>query len=70
MLKVVISLFLGKRVTHRSHPMSRAGQRWSAVALMLLAGILLAGCAQRDSSAERDRPGGFYGGVSGGMVHP
>ncbi len=48
-----------------SETVSRAGARWSAVVLGLLACLLVAGCAH-DSSSEKDRPGGFYGGVSGG----
>jgi hypothetical protein len=50
-----------------SETASRAGRVWSAVVLALLACLVIAGCAQRDSSSEKDRPGGFYGGVSGGM---
>jgi hypothetical protein len=43
--------------------------RRSAVALMLLACLLIAGCAQTDrDSADRDQPGGFYSGVSGGLT--
>ncbi len=38
--------------------------RRSAVSLMLLACLLGAACAQRDSSSDKDQPGGFYGGVS------
>ncbi len=49
-----------------SETVSRAGGRGGAVALMLLACLLVAGCAQRDSSADKDRPGGFYGGISTG----
>jgi hypothetical protein len=30
--------------------------------------LLLAGCASRDASDDRDRQGGFYGGVSGGVT--
>ena len=47
-----------------------AGRRWNVVALMLLACLLIAGCAQRDSSSDNDRSGGFYGGVSGGTMRP
>ena len=39
--------------------------------LSLLAGLVLAGCVQRDGAAsERDRPEGFYGGVTGGHSGP
>ena len=44
-----------------------AGRR-SAVVLALLACLVIAGCAPRDRGADEERrPGGFYGGVSGGM---
>jgi len=33
---------------------------------MLIALVLLAGCAARDSSADQDRHDGFYGAASGG----
>ena len=46
---------------------SRAGRVRSAVVLALLAALFVAGCAQRDGSSDKDRPGGFYGGVSAGM---
>jgi len=36
------------------------------VVLSLLACLVLAGCVSRDTSADDDRRGGFYGGVSGG----
>ena len=49
-----------------SETVSRAGGRRSAVVLALLACLLTAGCAQRDSGAEKDPQGGFYGGVFGG----
>ena len=54
---------MGKRLCETAR---RAGRRRSAVVVALLACLLVAGCAQRDGSAERDRPGGFYGGVFGG----
>jgi hypothetical protein len=39
--------------------------------VVLIAGLLLTGCASGDSTAEQERRGGFYGGVSGGMgSHP
>lgn len=50
-----------------SKAVSRAGRVRSAVVLALLASLFVAGCAQRDSSSEKDDPGGFYGGVSAGM---
>ena len=38
---------------------------------VLIVGPLLAGCASGDNTAEQERRGGFYGGVSGGMgSHP
>ena len=46
--------------------MSRAGYRWRVVVLSVLACLLIAGCASRDTSADDERRGGFYGGVSGG----
>jgi len=48
--------------------MSNPTRRWRAVALMLLVCLIVAGCAERDSAADKDREGGFYGGVSGGMT--
>ena len=45
---------------------SRAGRTRNAAALALLACLLVAGCAQRDDSSQKNQPGGFYGGVSGG----
>ncbi|HYU13756.1 MAG TPA: hypothetical protein VEK82_14340 [Stellaceae bacterium] len=46
--------------------MSRAGRRWRTIALSVVACLVLAGCASRDTSADDERRGGFYGGVSGG----
>jgi hypothetical protein len=41
------------------------------VFLMFLGALVaIAGCADRDSSNNDERRGGFYGGVSGGMSHP
>jgi hypothetical protein len=41
------------------------------IGLVLIVGLLLTGCASGDSTAEQERRGGFYGGVSGGMgSHP
>jgi hypothetical protein len=48
--------------------MRRAGRRRGIVALSLLVCLAAAGCAQRDGTADDNRPGGFYGGVSGGTV--
>ncbi len=45
-------------------------RRTCLVALAVLACVIVAGCAQRGSSSDEDRPGGFYGGVSGGMTRP
>jgi hypothetical protein len=44
----------------------RTMRRWNVVALMLLVCIVIAGCAQRDSTSDDNRSGGFYGGISGG----
>jgi len=54
---------MGKRI---AATVSRAGARRSAVALVLLACLIIAGCAQRDRSDDENRSGGFYGGVFGG----
>jgi hypothetical protein len=40
------------------------------LALAALLCLLVTGCAQRESGANDNRPGGFYGGVSGGMTRP
>ena len=40
------------------------------VLLAILVLPLLSGCGPRDSEAERERAGGFYGGVSGGVSRP
>jgi hypothetical protein len=47
-------------------PSARASANGRSIAVLILLACLLAGCAQRDSGSEKDRPGGFYGGVSGG----
>ena len=39
-------------------------------ALAFFACLLLTGCAQRENSTDDNRPGGFYGGVGGGMTRP
>ena len=39
-------------------------------AAYLLACLIVAGCAQRDSGSREDRQGGFYGGVGGGVTRP
>ena len=49
-----------------SQAASRAGRRWSAIALMLLACLIIAGCAHRSGSSGENRPDGFYGGISTG----
>jgi hypothetical protein len=36
--------------------------------LALLGCLLVAACAPRDTGADDNKPGGFYGGVSGGMT--
>jgi len=54
---------MGERI---AATVSRAGWRSSAVGLVLLACLIIAGCAQRDRSEDENRPGGFYGGVFGG----
>jgi hypothetical protein len=47
-------------------PSASAYANGGSIAALILVACLLAGCAQRDSGSEKDRPGGFYGGVSGG----
>jgi hypothetical protein len=62
----------------RIHPDRRTTPRGSAtvwgpaglLALAFFGCLLVTGCAQRESSADDNRPGGFYGGVSGGMTRP
>ncbi len=39
-------------------------------AISLLLPLLVAGCADNSSAADRDKPGGFYTGVSSGASHP
>jgi hypothetical protein len=57
---------MGRRL---SVTVRRAERRRCAVGLALLACLLIAGCAQKDRSAEdENRSGGFYGGVSGGLT--
>ena len=48
--------------------MSRLIRRAPALLLLLLIGAALAGCAARDDTNDKDRHGGFYGGVFGGMT--
>ena len=56
---------MGTRISDTVGP---AGRRRSAVVLALLACLVIAGCAERDRGVDEEkRPGGFYGGVSGGM---
>ncbi len=43
-------------------------RKYSFLALALLAGLILAGCANSAASSDDDRRGGFYGGVGGGMT--
>ena len=54
----------------RATPARGSAPTWSlaGLALVVLGCLFIAGCAPRDSSAEDNRPGGFYGGVSGGMT--
>ena len=54
---------MSKRLTKA---ISRAGLQSGAVVIAVLACLLAAGCAQRDSSSDKDQPGGFYGGISAG----
>jgi hypothetical protein len=57
---------MGKRL---SETVRRAERRRCAAVLAVC--LLIAGCAQKDRSAEdENRSGGFYGGVSGGLTHP
>ena len=42
----------------------------TGLALAFFLCLLVASCAQPVSSADDNRPGGFYGGVSGGMTRP
>jgi hypothetical protein len=44
----------------------RAYANSGCIAMLILITCFLAGCAQRDNGSDKDRPGGFYGGVSGG----
>ena len=39
------------------------------LALAVLLCLAAAGCAPHDSSTDDNRPGGFYGGASGGVTH-
>jgi hypothetical protein len=38
--------------------------------LVLLAALLAAGCANDGTASDNARPGGFYGGISGGGTRP
>jgi hypothetical protein len=49
-----------------AHAYASGGSIAVLILLVCLLVCLLAGCAQRDSGSEKDRPDGFYGGVSGG----
>ena len=43
------------------------GWKWrGSLLLALIACLTIGACAQRDAGAEKERPDGFYGGVSGG----
>jgi len=42
----------------------------SWIIVVLLAGLAVAACARSDDSSDRDRHGGVYGGVSGGVTRP
>jgi hypothetical protein len=44
----------------------RAYANSGCIAMLILITCFLAGCAQRDSDPDKDRSGGFYGGVSAG----
>jgi hypothetical protein len=62
----------------RIHPYRRVKRPHGSAMMLGSAGIALAlflclavtGCAQRESGADDNRPGGFYGGVSGGVTRP
>jgi hypothetical protein len=49
-----------------SAPSGRGYANGAGIVVLILIACLLVGCARPDSSSEKDRPGGFYGGVSGG----
>jgi hypothetical protein len=51
-------------------PRGGSGRQLAGPALALVACCIVAGCTRHDSSADDTRPGGFYGGVSGGMTSP
>jgi len=42
--------------------------RWREIAALILLGLLIAGCAARNDNGRSERPGGFYGGVDGGVT--
>jgi len=48
----------------------RMRTRFWLAAIALLLPLLAAGCADNSSAADRDKPGGFYTGVSSGAPHP
>jgi hypothetical protein len=52
--------------SYRSGRSARAYATGRSVAVLIAIVCLLSGCAQGDSTSEKDRPGGFYGGVSDG----
>ena len=43
-------------------------RKYGCLALALLAGLILAGCAGSGDSSDDDRRGGFYAGVEAGMT--
>ena len=47
-----------------------APRQWWHLIATVLACVTIAGCAMRDDGSDRDRRGGFYGGVTGGMSRP
>jgi hypothetical protein len=46
------------------------GRRVGLAVALLSAALALAACAAPDQTSDENRPGGFYGTVSGGMSHP
>jgi hypothetical protein len=42
--------------------------RFSVIALTL--SLLAAGCADRDTTSDNDKHGGFYGGITAGGTRP
>jgi len=54
----------------RARPPSGAAAAWdpAGLALAMLLCLAVTGCADPGRTAQEDRPGGFYGGASGGMT--